>query len=99
MKLTKEEITAKLLKDVDAETKEMYLINEKYQTVNDERWTLADLFIRQWLNNGSNGFGMERVKANYEWLKTIKNELIEYNLISKDGYNNSGFELWKNYKF
>jgi hypothetical protein len=98
MKLTKEQIIKKLLKDLDIEMKEIYS-KEENQTVNDERWTLADLFIRQWLNNGSNGFGMKRVKANYEWLKTIKSELIKYNLISKDGFNNSGFPLWENYNF
>ena len=30
--------------------------------VNDESWTLADLFARQWLNNGGDGFGMVNVK-------------------------------------
>jgi len=48
---------------------------------------------------GCNGFGMVRVVLNYEWLVSIKDDLIKYNLVSKDGYNNSGFPLWKNYDF
>ena len=67
--------------------------------VNDEYWTLADLFIRQWLNNGCNGFEMVNVKKMFNLLSKHKQLLIDNNMLSKDGYNNSGFPLWKNYNF
>jgi hypothetical protein len=97
-KLTKEDIVKRLMKDLDGETKEWYK-DEKFWVVNQEKWTITDLFIRQWLNNGSNGFGMKRVKQNYEWLVSIKTELIEFNMVSREGFNNSGFPLWSYYDF
>jgi hypothetical protein len=67
--------------------------------VNDEVWTLADLFIRQWLNNGWDGFGMVHVESMFDLLSKHKQLLIDNNMLSKDGYNNFGFPLWKNYNF
>jgi hypothetical protein len=66
---------------------------------NDKDWTIADLFIRQFLNNGSDGFGLENVEYVYGVLLKHKNLLIEEKMISKNGKNNSGFSLWENYNF
>ena len=62
-------------------------------------WTLADLFIRQYLNNGCDGFGLKNVKNVFEYLIKKKDDLIKFNLVSKDGYNNSGYPLWKDFAF
>ena len=69
----------------------------KFHEVNRENWTIADLFIRQELNNGCDVFGMENVHKVYKYLVKHKQELIEYNLLSKDGMNNFGFTLWKDH--
>ena len=69
----------------------------KFHSVNRENWTIADLFVRQELNNGCAGFGMENVHKVYKYLVKHKEELIKYNLLSKDGNNNFGFALWRNY--
>ena len=62
-------------------------------------WSLPDLFIRQWLNNMQDGFGLQNVGAVYAYLADARDELIEKNLISKNGVNNSGNPLWKDYDF
>jgi hypothetical protein len=62
-------------------------------------WSIADLFIRQWLNNMSDGFDMVRVKEMYRMLCDNKHVLIDNNLVSRDAQNNSGFPLWKDYDF
>ncbi len=90
--MEKEQIVKRLMRDYEGS-------DIPKVTVNEETWTLADLFIRQWLNNGGNGFGMKRVEANYEFLRSIKEDLIKYNMINKDGFNNFGFVLWKDYNF
>ena len=69
----------------------------KFHSVNRENWTIADLFVRQYLNNGSDGFGMENVAKVYEYLVKHKEELMEYDLLSKEGTNNFGFTLWNDY--
>jgi hypothetical protein len=66
---------------------------------NDKDWTMSDLFIRQFLNNGSDGFGLENVAFVYGVLLKHKDLLIEEKMISKDGKNNSGFSLWTDYNF
>ena len=66
---------------------------------NEMWWTLADLFIRQELNNGWDGFGMENVRKMFNLLSKHKQLLIDNDMLSKDGYDNSGFLLWKNYNF
>ena len=94
--ITKEEIIERLLKGYDNKEE---MKREKYHIINDVYWTIAELVIRQYLNNGGDGFDMINVEENYMWLKTIKDDLIKYNLLSKEGTSGSGFTLWKNYKF
>jgi len=67
--------------------------------VNNHYYTAGDLIVRQYLNNGKNGFGMTRVKAGYEYILKNKQALIDNNMLSESAKNNSGAELWKNYKF
>lgn len=95
---TKKEIIEKLISNCDKET-QVEMNNKIYHSVNDDKWTIADLFIRQWLNNGGDGFGMKNVRNMYEYLCSKKAELIEYNLINKEARNNFGFPLWANYEF
>ena len=45
------------------------------------------------------GFGMRNVHETFMYLVSKKDVLVEKRLISKDGYNNSGFSLWKDYNF
>ena len=68
-------------------------------TVNEEKWTLADLFIRQYLNNMCDGFNLYNIEDVYCYLAQHKNELIANNLISSNAWNNCGYKLWENYKF
>ena len=67
--------------------------------VGEGKWTLADLFIRQYLNNGGDGFGCNNTEKVYSYLVKHKDELIAHNLITKDGWNNWGYRLWKDYDF
>ena len=67
--------------------------------VNDEQWTLADLFARQWLNNGWDGFGMVNVEEMYNLLCEHSEMLVEENMISERGFNNFGFPLWEDFGF
>ena len=66
--------------------------------INDKSWTIAELFIRQYLNNMCDGFGMKNVEEMYEYLYENKEKLIKYNLLSKKGTNSSGYSLWYNYE-
>ncbi len=52
---------------------------------NATRWTVADLFIRQWLNNGCDGFGMINVEEMFEYLVSKRDVLVEKRLISEGG--------------
>ena len=62
--------------------------------VNSDKWTLADLFIRQYLNNMVDGFGMINVDEMYPYVEH-KEILIKENLISEKAWNNSGKSiLW-----
>ena len=67
--------------------------------VSDDWWTLAELFARQWLNNGGDGFGMVNVRKMYNLLCENKQLLIDNDMISKEGRNNSGYPLWNEYAF
>lgn len=67
--------------------------------VNDKHWTLADLFARQWLNNGWDGFGMVNVEQMYNLLCEHKQLLIDNDMISEAAQNNSGYPLWDGYNF
>ena len=71
---------------------------EEMATAND-KWTICDLFIRQWLNNMCDGFGMINVRKMYTYLRAWKDVLIEENMINEKGFNNSGFPLWVDYNF
>ena len=42
---------------------------------------------------------MVNVKEMFEFLSEHKQVLIENDMLSKDGYNNCGVPLWKNYNF
>ena len=97
-KQKKSQIIEKLLKYCEKEHR-LEMKKEIYHSVSEDNWTIADLFIRQWLNNRGNGFGMKNVKNMYEYLQGCREELIEYNLLSKEGRNNSGFHLWSDYNF
>jgi hypothetical protein len=67
---------------------------------NDKEWTIADLFIRQLLNNGGDGFGLENVEYVYhDIILPNKDLLIKEKMVSKNGKNNSGFSLWTDYNF
>lgn len=66
---------------------------------NPDNWTLADLFIRQYLNNMSDGFGCNNVWNVFNYLVRHKDELIEFDMISEEGWNNSGYPLWTDYEF
>ena len=70
---------------------------EYHYIVNNTKWTLADLFIRQWKNNMCDGFGLVNVYEVYMYLVDHKEDLIKYNLLSKNGINNCGYSLWENY--
>ena len=71
----------------------------------NNKWTPCDLVIREYLNNGggsSKGFlGITRSECYrcYDFIKTNKTELIAMDYINKDGWNNSGFPLWKDWNF
>tara|TARA_B100000401_G_scaffold134547_1_gene89111 strand:- start:7459 stop:7890 length:432 start_codon:yes stop_codon:yes gene_type:complete len=65
----------------------------------EKNWSLADLFVRQYLNNLTDGFGMYNVEEMYMYLRAVKDKLIQFDMISKDGFNNSGYPLWKDYNF
>jgi hypothetical protein len=67
--------------------------------VNEEEWTLADLFIRQLLNNGGDGFDMIKVRQMYKLLCRHKQLLIDNNMVSEKAWNNSGYPLWEDYDF
>jgi hypothetical protein len=89
---TKEQIIEKLIENCEDS-------NNDLRVQLEDVWTIAELFIRQHLNNGCDGFGMRNVAEMYEYLCEHKEELIEYDLISKVGFNNHGFPLWKDYDF
>ena len=69
------------------------------------KWTPCDLVIREYLNNGggsSKGFlGITRSECCrcYDFIKANKTELIAMDYINKDGWNNCGFPLWKEWSF
>lgn len=92
---TKQEIMTYLLNNCEDDA----YVAQSSSIVTEETWTLPDLFIRQYLNNGCDGFGMVNVEEVYLYLCEHKDLLIEYNMVNRDGYNNFGFPLWKNYDY
>ena len=95
---SKTKIMKFLFKHMDKKTRDDYK-DPRTHKANDKQWTPADLFIRQYLNNLSDGFGMKQVVKVYEFLCKHKTELIGFNLVSKNGVNNCGYDLWKDYDF
>lgn len=65
----------------------------------EDKRSLADLYIRQRLNNWSDWFGMTKVGSIYKMLLDNKQLLIDNNMVSKTGVNNSGFLLRDDYNF
>ena len=93
--LNKEQLVMVMTDNLDKDTyKDLPPILE-----NDDAWTIADLFIRQLLNNGDNGFGLNNVEFVYSLLLKHKDLLVREKMVSKNGKNNSGFELWTDYNF
>jgi len=70
-----------------------------YTYNNNKKWTIADLFIRQYLNNCCDGFGLKNVWRVYKFLCSNKEILIKHKMINEKAYNNSGYPLWDNYNF
>jgi hypothetical protein len=94
--LNKDQLVAIMVENLDKEEyKDLPPILE-----NDKEWSMADLFIRQFLNNGADGFGLENVEYVYhDLLLPHKDLLIKEKMVSKMGKNNSGFSLWEDYNF
>lgn len=69
------------------------------------RWTPCDLIAREYLNNGggsAKGFlGITRAECIkcYDYMRKVKQELIDKDMVNKKAWNNSGFPLWDNYNF
>jgi len=95
---SKQEIIDTLLENYEKGTKKKYS-KKKFRSPNDNNWTIADLFLQQYLNSMSDGFGMENVHEMFDYLVKNKRALKKYNLVSRDGYNNAGVPLWENYDF
>ena len=72
---------------------------EIYHSVNDEKWTLVDMFIIQFLSYKCDGSGFTNVCEVFKYLIENKQDLIDLKLLSKEGYNNSGYPLWINFDF
>lgn len=66
---------------------------------NGEYLTLASQFIRQWLNNGDDGHGLNNVEEVYEYLREKKDFLIQYYMVDENVQNLFGFPVWTNYQF
>jgi hypothetical protein len=93
--LNKEQLVMVMTENLDKDTyKDLPPILE-----NDKKWTIADLFIRQWLNNGDNGFGLKNVSFVYGLLLKHKDLLVREKMVSKNGANNFGISLWTDYNF
>jgi hypothetical protein len=94
--LNKDQLVAIMVENMSKETyKDLPPILE-----NDKEWSMADLFIRQLLNNGGDGFGLENVEYVYhDIILPHKDLLIKEKMVSKMGKNNSGFSLWEDYNF
>jgi hypothetical protein len=70
-----------------------------YTYENSRKWTIADLFIRQKLNNCCDGFGMKNVWRVYKFLCLNKQVLIKHKMVSEKAWNNSGYLLWCEYGY
>ena len=65
----------------------------------DKRLTLAQLFIKQFLNSGCDGFGLRCVKTMYKLLCKHRDVVIKTNMIGPVLWNNAGIPLFSNYQF
>ena len=70
-----------------------------------DKWTPVDLVIREYLNNGGGsakgflGIYPYECRDLYHYICENKEEIINLNMVSESGWNNSGFPLWDNYDF
>ncbi len=68
-------------------------------------WTPCDLIAREYLNNGGGsaegflGLAKEECIRCYDYMKEIKQELIDLHYVNEEAWNNSGITLWANYNF
>ena len=69
------------------------------------KWTPCDLIAREYLNNGGGsakgflGISTGDCLKCYYYMKEVKEELVNANMVSEKGWNNFGFPLWENYDF
>lgn len=70
-----------------------------------DRWSPCDLIIREAINNGggsAKGF-LGLTKANclkcYAYMVDHRQDMIDQDLVSKQGWNNHGIALWQNYNY
>ena len=70
-----------------------------------DSWTPCDLIAREYLNNGggsAKGFlGLTKAECIrcYDYMKEIKQELIDLHYVNEKAWNNYGITLWTNYNF
>lgn len=69
-----------------------------FTRVSDNQWTLVELFVRQYLSNGSDGFLMVNVEESFDYIMDNIDFIIEQDMISERGFNKSGNELWTDYR-
>lgn len=69
------------------------------------KWTPCDLIAREYLNNGggsAKGFlGISRSECNkcYDYMCENRDELIDLDYVSQEGWNNWGIKLWQDYLY
>ncbi len=66
---------------------------------NNMIWTLTTQFIRQWLNNGSDGHGLNDVEKVYKYLCGHKEFLCNFHMVNEKCFNLFGIPLWRDYQF
>jgi len=87
-----------LLENCDEWLREDIKKNKKHYA-DEKHWSIADLFLRQFLNNCCDGFGLNNVVKVYKYILKHKEYLTDKGFISMNGWNNSGYPLWKDYDF
>ena len=90
--MKKSELMKRLLDNYD--NKEGHTIVD---TVNGIEYTLPELFVRQYLNNGCDGLNMRNVVEMYEFIVDNKEHFIKHNMIGEQAYNDFGLPLWDNF--
>lgn len=96
--MEKEEIVSYLLENYTHDDEPPMTVKEGLAV---DQYTLADLFIRRYLNDMSDapGWGLRNVKKVYKFCCKYKIHLIKHDMVNKEASNNFGFDLWKNYEF